>query len=395
MKYGFLEKIYSTGDNGCDSVYEVTTSDFEFKHMETLMLNKNQLIDFITENKKEIVTDFTVENEVLRCNPGIETIQKIALTGLNATTKIKEDVSEIFKFIMFGASNNFRILDFDENGEICCEVPFRRIKFARDTMSVYVRAINTEGIYNKKLIYMKDGILRTSNFKFSMPEDVSYNCSGISFVEKIETKEGNVVQIWEHNNLPIFSSDMIISKPMINKAMCLREKLNAEISVLDKYIGMLYTMIGVQQEEKPWLPGGSNQTNYGVYFKSSLKHLRKTDIDNLLEDALKKLPEVATNLQEAFNELKKLGWPDYCSKVGAMIFMATAMSEENTETISILTNYKNDLLDKMFWADLYLYKIRATSFVAKIKIVSFNKANIFGGNEKEYTTVREGFYYEL
>ena len=137
-------------------------------------------------------------------------------------------------------------------------------------------------------------------------------------------------------------------------------------------------------------------SEYGVYLKTSCKGIAQLTRATI-QDILMKAAVEGHTKSDAVEKCKKY-LKDREVFTRAAIYSTMVLADlifnggSAGQLVSNCLNFKRQLHEKIFWQDLYLYRVRTNVFFSKSNLVPYNHPVICGGNTTEYTILEERLY---
>lgn len=420
FSYCYLNNIYRTGDV---VAFELALADRLFKRCAISLVNSEQLIEIA--NMDNLIKDFKIVDGLLKCTtvkivpaiPGIE-------SEIGKLTEIKQDEGSFYALIREGSDKDYVMIDeklMDVTGNEDNLVgaglaKFTDIKLSNSTMSAYCRFTTENKIYNKMLVTLENGDIKFHSFYFGIPktEDESdesnstlggmdYFSQGTSTLDKIEqrflgvkkvgtkTINSQVYDIYYAEMMQLYTKINIISS-FINKAVSMHVKLSNAQAALKFFISMQHSVLAKETTQPEWAGGSSSyKSTYGVYFKSSKKYFKKSEIINLYDALLTCIKEKRT-IENVYKFMEDSFYTKDELDIIHLFLNLYKQSIEPTELLSLTYKQKYLVEQKDLLMTLYLYEIRVNGYKSKM---SFKNPNddplaptiLEGSDEGGYTLV--------
>lgn len=400
--YCFLNATYYNNE-GEDVLAEVVAANEQFTDISLYRLTIKEFHEL--SKSLQCCKDFSLDDHYLRCN---NYVTRIPLNNVIQGTKevhLTNEISSFYTILLTGIKNEFLLVDsepeFCEDGTFRYEsratVQFSSISFSKSTMSVYVPMFNKNGMYNKHLVTLEDGIFVSHNFNFLVPSDfnLSSDLNGCSFVRRVKI-ENKQYAMWKMHAFSVYDSNIILSAPLINKAMCIRERIRITKGLLNDYVNNVYSVLNYPKIQTPWVGGErSYESTLGVCFDSSIKSLSRKDKDDIIHMCGSEIIPNSSNLKEAMALLRERKCQYTVSFASA--YLLCVMDACRDDVLGIVESsalVRADLNKKLFYADLYLYRVRVASYITHKKLAMSGIPFLSGGDETDYTFVKEGFKYD-
>ncbi|MEY8333069.1 hypothetical protein AALB53_08195 [Lachnospiraceae bacterium 47-T17] len=408
-KYCFLNSIYC--ESGMPVLYEMVLSDTYYMDVCIIRVGKDKLKDIY--NNTDSVKDWCFEQGYLKCSTEIDEIPISDVVRDTEGMYLDCDVTtnSFYQFLHMGEQNNYLVVSDtvvkSDGAWSGTEVtPFYQIHFSMTTMSCYARIFSEDGLKNKMLVTMEDGVLKMHPFYFAVPENsLDSIAQSITNWDKscLDNKviNGESYRIFESGVLPIYENAMVLSKCLINKAMGARMRANDTVRGLKRFINSVFKALNDDKEESErritWIGGNTDyKSHYGVYFKSSYRPLSNNDLDSVIAMCVRDVINTSSNFQEArvkIENMKLAATTTYFMQVLAAGLLADGVDPDFP--IAGVIKMKDINEKNLFYADLFLYKTRIYMYLTKSRFIgkgSFGSRTLFGGCEKDVTMIEEDFY---
>lgn len=403
--YCFLNNIYC--DNAEPVLYELILSDEQFTRTSLFRVSLPELRQVYTETKA--IKDWYFDGDYLKCNSEID---EVPITDIIAETKgqlisCNSDESSFFEFLRVGESHGYLVVtgnvaksqgDWD-GAEIS---PFRRIHFSASTMTSYVQIFSSEGLRNLMLVVINDGVLSMNEFYYAVPEEEvqSIVSDGHVFPGQYVCHKrinGAEYRIYNSGMLPIYENSMILSKPLINRAMNCRMRADDVVHAAKRFISGFFSQLDTQSEEIKWVGGTKDyRTKYGVYFKSARKPASRKSLDSLIQLCVRDIMPKCNSFTEAVQELDEQGLNTDGRFIAKMLVAGLFASRDNSgdSMLAGITLLQDTTERSVFYADLFLYQVRVYMYLTQYMFLGFgyNSRVLAGGCETNSTIIEEVFY---
>lgn len=407
-KYCFIDTVYE-GSGTMPSLYQLVLSDSLFRQLAYYKCSSQHLQefyhDYVVNPEHGLVADFVFEENFLKFNSGVRTVPS---NNLLEESNDLEPVNSaglftLYDLILRGVSQDFCILE-DELAESDTikylgdkVYPFSGIKFAKSTMTVYLAVVNNSTLYHNNLVVLDGGVLTFRPFYFTVPATApAFQMYGCAFVRAIELNNKKY-NLWHAEYLPLYDEDVSfsISKCLINKAICERERKSAALRVQKYYKESLFGVNATSKDTLKWTGGDTDRRSfYGVVFKSSISMLTEKECFSIVNTCLTEIAEDCNDLKEAKAMLMKKDWTTTAKFAGMCLLSVMLSTEGNVvQQLAAVHDMQKFLEECILFADLYLYRVRANAYIKHLHLANGTDPRIFGANEREYTLVEEGFYY--
>lgn len=402
----FLNVVYVDSSDAIE-VYEVVFSDSNFQ--ETALL-RVELPELLKISSSGFVTDFNFKEDFLVCNPHVSRLRNSSIVAKTLDRLIcVKHADTIYDLLYEGLQNDFYVISDsyaesiadggvdDENG-FCFITHFRNIRFSRSSMTVYVPMRKQDGLYNKMLIVPENKIMKMNAFYFIADAGYALKTNDFSLVSQIDLNNKKY-NLYLAEMLRIYDASMILAGPLINKACCLRQRVYNASTALDEFRNEIWLSLeGKENGGMQWAGGNNCYTSwYGVQFTNSIPVMTKKQKKLLRDYVLDKMVMGCMTVSE-FKKAVSSSKMDQGNKFVCMCFayaLAGADAEDSVGLLDSINAYNDKLKDMLFRYDLFLYRIRLYVYVSHESLIhDWRQPILFGGNETDYTTVQEGFYYE-
>lgn len=392
--YCYINTIYK----GEYDVYELIATDKYFRHFSLLRFDIKQLKDFYEKNQN-LVFNFKFENSYLKLN--INDLNQVELNNVIEESKgkfytIKRDNTfNFYTFINEAITNNYLFVDNSVIMNDCIKgsgvTAFYNIKFSRSTMTVYFILKINNGLLNRNIVTMEDTILKTHEFYFAVPLETKTEFPNtIEYIKDININNSDY-KLYKCNLLLLYTNEVLTFGTIINKADCLSSKYKVLLDTLnDFYKILLKRTLNEQSCELEWVGGnGDHRSQYGIIFKNNCKKYTEFDRSELIKTALIVLTE-SKNKEELLASLERSSKNKLELTILTLIVQIQSKSSIY-ESIEYLVHQMNTITQNKTLFDLYLYNIRANTYIRKDYI-----SKILSGSDEPYTTyVSGGFSDEV
>lgn len=392
FRYCYIDKVY-TNSNDESLLYQLFLSTGDFTKVYSLVADKSLLSEMT--NRKDIVTDFYVEDGMLHC----EDVDRIMITDEIREKELKvievyDDNYNFYNFIMEGIENDYLFVGDSlsdctlyKGTEISS---FKNIRFSKSTMTVLVPIYSEEGLYNKMLITVDEGVLQLETFYFAVPEGVSTDKH--TFLHTIQINNVNY-NLYRSKPLNIYTENYVTSKALLNKACIMRVKYQSIIDTLSDFKSML---VETEHKSTQWCGGTKDYTEpFGIYFKPSCKTISKTGrydiIDFIQGEVLKEY--------KTYNEAVSYVSSIYDNLIARACAIAICFCCYNSDSMPLLLEYIQALSAKykkeLLFTELFLYTVRTGAYIRKRYLVSPMNPMLGGSDERDITIVEQNFKSEV
>lgn len=386
----------------CNGVkyYDVVTYDSTFTKIVSYVLTIQQLVKLV-ENVNSAYCDFRVVQGILECNPTVTEIPitqdllKDVLAVNGAEVEVQAAQNSLYRLLEFGVQNELLVLnsvDVDELQAGYGIAKFRNIKFSDSTMTAYVQMHNADGIFNKMITVMNDGVI--SFRKFFVAAKNSTTIPGCIDLKKTVTLHNVEYHLFETNELCIYDENVRFIPGVLNQACFESVVFKTLSSMCNDFIQGITSCISTVDASSVWVGGSKDyKSSKGVWLKSSLKPLTARE-RRLIEDiSLRSKTDDCAALQSEVYERVRYSLPQ------------NRLVEICVRTFAELQTEPGDLTDKVdyallrkasfdtciFWADMYAYRVRTMTYLHKRKLTRVGAASISGGCNQEFTVVNANF----
>lgn len=403
--YCYLNYVL-TDDSDKTVGFSFILSDKSFNNIAILNTDKTGLLELV--NNDEIIKDFFIDNNFLKCSPVKRVIiTKNDVSTFNSLLKLDNTTKTFTDFIKFGVENEFILLssDFDEKQENYKFnfTSFSNIQVAQTTMSVYAKIFDSNnGLHNEMLVFMDKNKFVVNDFLFGVKElffeaVTQWFSDAIQFsiIGKYIINNENYY-VCKMESVQLFKLQMALACPLINKAMTLRVKYKSIIGVLKGYVDTLYVAnpfnISDTSDKIEWVGGNESYANsYGVYLKSATPALTAKQIDSCL-GWYADLVSQYDSTEAIFDEIDK-HTNKFANTAVKYLITITEMGDSVSSNIINCNEAIDSLKKSMLLCDLWLYDVRVYSYMRLARITPISKPKIEGSDEDNYTTVDSKFYY--
>lgn len=392
IKYCYIDKVY-TNSNDESLLYQLFLSSNDFAKVYSLVADKS-LLSELSDNR-EVITDFYVKDDMLYC----ENVDRVLVTEEIRAKQLKlieiyEDKYNFYDFIKEGLEKDYYFVSdslVDEKLYKGAEIsPFKNIRFSKSTMTVYVPMYTMEGLYNKMLITVDNGVLQLNPFYFVTPKDVTVTAH--TFLHEIQINNVDY-NLYKSEPLNIYTENYVTSKALINKACIMRVKYQSIVETLRDFKGLI---MGTEQSKTQWVGGDKDYSEtFGVYFKPSCKTISQSgryDIIRFVQD------EVLTKCKshkEAIAYVNEV----YKNQIAIACAISVCFCCYNSDSLSLLIEYVQAMSDKykqdLLSIELFLYTIRTGAYIRGRHLVSPMKPILEGSDEQDITVVEQNFKREV
>lgn len=388
MKYCYLNRIYDV--NGVTKYYEVVLSDECFLNPVVRTIGLEELIRF--SDDPMITTDFRIEDGILRSYSS-----EISRSELTSSVNKDEDlpvfindVFTLYDLLSLGVQNDFcvmdkALLDFDEhtgNGF----TNFRNIKFSKSSMTIYVRMIKDNEIYNINLAKIHQGVVHTEPFFFLVPDDFVGEIPNCSFMKKIVVNNRKY-SIYVSGVSMLFVPVSAITPPLINKACCLSVAVQSAIKAFQTLKNVITSQTG-ESTKLNWVGGNSRGPKAAVLFENSNSVIK--DPDSIVVDIIKMCGSCET-LDEVLQCISEKGDTvtyQFIEKNLATVIKNSTNLAEEFDNVNLYLQLFNKT---QFWADMFAHKIRMSSFLSGKSLISPIHPYFTGSEMAGFTLVRKEY----
>ena len=407
INYVFLDVVFETTE-GDAVLYEVSLATEKYE-TSFLRVDANGLSQLAKECvEKGIVTDFSFENNFLKCNSQIRKLpiadQLVATKGI-VLQEHQENYYTFFDFAFQAATNSYLIFGDDsivtesEGSELVTSEarPFNEMLFSQSTMSVYFKVIANNEIYNRVVVYMEDGMLQFRPFYFAVPEGANEeNLDDIAKLVGQKVINNLRYSIYLMEFVPLYLANYHASSSIFNRTFntCVID-MNT-IKVLNQLNNLSYSEMGYLASKLTWAGGnGSHESPYGIYFDCTTTPITESKATDWLEEIMVSFVRGSQSLQEAKEKIQAQEW-SYSKKLAALCVVNIMFAEmsEPGDVIVLTNSYKEMLVNEYFYAGLYVFKARTQMFFdRKTWIATASNSLLVGSDLKCYTNFKGGLCY--
>lgn len=394
-----LRTIFNCGET---KFYDVVLTDDKLISTRNLILTLEKLQELA--GREECKCDFSIEDGILWCSPDMPLLPVDAVfvdkvKYVAGTMNSTPSDGTIFRLLQLIAENDYLILDQDLSAEEYARgegvARFVDVHFSESTMTVYARMHKNQGIYNCMLV-RHDGkkALLFNKFRVATKMDV-VAIPGCKDLNKEVVINSVKYKLWETEVLSV-CDEVVIAGGIINRAAAEVKVYRGALVMCDRYISMVTKYLGNETAVK-WSGGDTSyKSPYGVYLESTISKL-STNITGFIEDEVLHefanggTRETATNRVVAM--LDKIGGNSIVNVYAASVYAGIAATEgDASQKLSVAIDTKKLIGAQLFWRAMYLYRVRAYSFLTETRLCSGSSGYVTGGNLKEYTKVKARYY---
>lgn len=386
-EFCFLDNIYSVDDK---NYFGLIYSNRLFTKIGWSVVDMEHLKE---ERKKDYIFDFSIENGLLK-SFDVEHIYSISVVEPMINNGIYdcelEDNYNIYTLFSRGLEEDWYFIDRVGDEEI--RTPFSSIRFSKSTMTVYYLVVTKDNkLLNRTLIRDKDGVLTVSKFSFES------HCSvdGYSTLELAST-DGNTYRY----NVPVISiyqSNNLITKPLINKASTLFNRISTVILILKCFKKGFISSLGAEDNTNlEWIGSNRSAPKTGVFFTASNSVISESTACECIEYLIK-YTAMATDRALAIEQVNSSRYSDDV-KIALRSILTNVNCASVSDNLAMLNSMLTFYTKYSVYCAMYLYTIRSLMFFKKQHILpqfkddnSLNPPVVFGGDEKTYTVIREVF----
>lgn len=374
--YCFLNCVY-TDENDKSILYEVVRCDetFSIIQVERVTLSELELLAATSGLK----TDFSFEDGYLKCN----TVKRFWCDESIKSSASKHQVIEekfntektIYTLLSMGVKENFYFIA-DELVDLAKYqgtgiVPFSHVKFSQSSMSVYYREVLNGVGRNHYLISTEANSIRFNPFYFLVPskrvESIPFERKGAIVVNNVE------YSVYYSGNLGIVEPVKIGSAALVNQASSERVKSASAVKATDFVLGPVWGESGKIQWD------GSNRTSHHIRtitFNPSQKVLSNSSIEGIYQNIMDN-GRSGIKAEYSYPAFVVANW---------FVWMMENQTNE-TELIAAAKQFKEGFSKQLFFADLYLYRIRVFACYG-IVCLPMNQP-LCGGVNGGFTVIKE------
>lgn len=426
--YCYLNRIYKGEDI---LAFEMVLADTLFENRAVFIADTANL--YLIVHNDDLIKDFDIVDGLLTCStakvvPAYEGLEK----SVNTLTKMGEDGGSFYDLVRDGAQNDYVIIDdskIDVSSEDSVVGPglskFLNIKISNKTMSLFCKFSTETEIYNKMLVTVPDEEIKFHPFYFGIPitkepeekanatqklhtlnlfqktrnsNPIEQKYLGVKYVCKKSINEQEY-EIYYAEMLQLYTKVDIISS-FINKAVSMHLKWTNVLAALKHFSSVQYSILEKHVIAPEWVGGSSSyENNYGVYFETNKKALKKKQISDLHEWLINTL-DVNKDVNKTIEILEGGSFTKDEKTILYVFLNLYTQSGNPTELLSLAYNLKMIVEKKDLLMTLYLYEIRLNAFKFKL---SFKDAYddplappvLSGSDEKTYTLVKSSYPIEI
>lgn len=394
IKYCYLRVLYVDYNNSIVG-YSLVFSSADFSEIYEEIVPSEKISEVLNSG---YTYDFNIVSGVLMC----ESVPRITASEtdynlFSIKKRINFDDGTIYSFILKGMLKDYLIidssvLDVEEytGGAIA---KFDRIQVAKSTMSMYVNMYDNSDIYHQTITYLHDGILELKPFYVAVPAGTeSLKFDRVQVAKKINNIEYDIYVV---KDIPIYSSAMITAPALINKAVQMSLKYDAMIQGLESYIRFINESLGDAQDVNyKWVGNNTSlKSDYGVYFESSVKKLTKKECNDVIRAIVYSVVPESKSISDAIKFLRERGFSSLQLVAAMSIVHVIYETETIADCLSLGAQYLSDAKRCKLKTDLFLYRIRVTSYIMRVPLVDRRKPILDGSEESAFTLVNACNYY--
>lgn len=388
-------------DIGKVRMYDIIEYDDKLVEMTQKILDLDGL-QIELKRVNPLKCDFKITDGILQCNSMIEPcpVEEPLLHKAMCSAQLVNGMpnkSSLYQLLIEGAENGYLIVNDEanlEHGEGTAK--FTDIRFSKNTMTVYARMYDSEGFYNRMLVTYSNGMLEFKPFIFATPKVLSciLGCTDLKKTVKINNVE---YHLWKTGVLSVYDDSVVYAQGIVNQACCEDIVYGGALTMASDFISGLTEYLGYEDRKLQWSGGsGDYRSVYGVYFTSSCPKLGEQAREIIRRTVLNALSQ-GVSCEEArkivANALDEINCKNRTSVFSANVFAVLAAKEGSVqEKLKCALETKNELQQRIFWRNLYLYRVRTYLLFQRINPVPFSRPALFGGNTTEYTNVKAAFY---
>lgn len=354
-------------------------------------------------NSKLINIDFSFERDYFKCDdvPNTKLSDRELNTIHNRVSTNSPIVTSIYDLFKEIVDLQGMLITTDEDNNLLSINAFIP-NYSQSTMTCSIPLQNAEKQwFSYKLIYVENGKLVSSPFKFIIPADYK------SRIDRFELKNpkpiiysGETYLLYEYNKeLPIYAfseDDLQILPSIVNRYVYFSELYKQLIRLSDIMIGKLTDGIyGEKAKEDTVIERKDYVSRYNnSYIKFTLDYKKPTSdrLLRILALVLNKLIPLLVNKKitvKGIIEFLNSNGFNTIEKVLTITCMELIINGGDIpmDRLSYCIKAKNDYKINKFKADTYLYMIRACLFTMEVKLPD-NFIRLKGGNVP-FTTIVE------
>ena len=374
--YCFLNCVY-TDENDNSLLYEVVKCDDTFStiQIERVTLSELELLAVTSDLK----TDFSFEDGYLKCN----TVKRLWCDESIKSSAGKHQIIEekfntektIYTLLSMGVKEKFYFIADELVGLSKYQgtgiVPFSHVKFSQSSMSVYYREVLDGVGRNHYLISTEANSIRFNPFYFLVPsekvESIPFQRKGAIIVNNVE------YSVYYSGSLGIIEPVKIGSPALVNQANSERVKNASALKATDFVLGPVWG----ESSKIQW--DNSNRTSHHIrtiIFSSSQKVLSTNSVERIYHSVLDNGRD-GMRSEYSYPAFVVANW---------FVWLSENVTNE-TELIAAAKQFREGFSERLFFADLYLYRIRAFACYGIVHL-PMNQP-LCGGTNGGFTVVKE------
>lgn len=387
--YCFLNCVYTDLDD-VSKVYEVVKCDDTFS---TVTIERVSLIELEQlAQSSDLITDFCFEEGYLKCDPvkrvwcdaSVENSMKQHLTKTDSYGNKKE--RGLYSLLMNGVNDGYYFIADELVGLKSYKgtgvVPFSHVRFSQSSMSLFFREVVNGVGSNHYIISTEANSVNFRPFYFLVPatlnESLPYEFKGSMNVNNVE------YTVYYSDMLGVVEPINIISPVVLNKASCARAKyasaVNAAKLVLDSCIP--------SNDKVEWDNSSHKIHNIRtIRFNCTMKPLTTSDVAKIHTD-VKKLIDEFHDFDIVRQEIARVGYKSPAYYVAMWFAFISFRIDNQTDLIAIAKESLELHCRRLFFADLYLYRIRMYYCYNGGLTLPLHTV-IYGSNEDGVTVIEE------
>lgn len=376
-KYVFLNYVYTNKDNKELTLAQIIKKDELACKVETEVITIEQLKEIYNQAQvdKDLEIDFIFEGDYLKCEdiPNISASKdKLDLiSGVTITNEpIITSIYHLFDYLVM--NDAYLILtekDADGNCEIISTSEFIP-NFSESTMTVYIPIKTMDGWVSRKLIYVSEGKLVSSKFKFII--DASHKQK----IEKDFGLKGTLHKdkvIFEFNGeLPIYAYKMDnfqIPNPIVNRSVFESTKYKYCIRMLQLIKTLLLETTQIPTAPETPVKRSSYVSRYTddcVILKSNYS-IDSARLKEILKEALKRYNMLVTGESDAESVERQ------------MVFFTLNVVERTlyAYVFNVMKNGGNTAIDRLEYVCNLLHRVEIRKFKIDNYLYSCVRACLF------------------
>lgn len=386
--YCYLNCVYVDLDD-VSKAYEVVKCDETFSKISIERVSLETLKSLAVSEEYE--TDFYFEEGYLKCVPvkrvwcdtGVE--ESLARHTVNTMNYTEESKESLYSLLLNGVLKGYYYLADElvglEKYKGTGAVPFSHTKFSQSSMSIFFREVVNGVGKNHYVVSTEANHMKFEPFYFLVPaeavEKVPYEFKGLMTVNNVEYK------VYYSGTLSLAEPLGILSPVLLNKANCTRVRAASMVNCSRLVLDACYGTAPVEWDN-------SNHKNHNmrtVKFSSSLSVLTAKSASKIHKDVTR-LQQDCSSLVELQQKLQEEGYVGIGLEAASMFGFITEKAEDETAVIVLAKAFFEKYSRNLFFADLFLYRLRAYYCYSGKLSIPVNTP-ICGGAESGITTIEE------